>query len=370
MHRFSWFLVLWILSLTSAVQAAEKHWTHYGLRPLGMGNAFVAVADDYNALFYNPAGLARLKEWDGEFLNPSFALSKNTRAFVDDMRGLQSGDSTSQTKDVLKFIEGQAGKSQYFSVGLTPHLVFKNFGFGIGAELIEASASLHRYPSVELEIGPRLIIPISFALNMLEDRLSMGFTVKGRVRGGVNHEFSIQDLEALKNDDKDNKNGPKLEDYVEGGIGYGADFGILFTPVKTMEPTLGLSVTDIGGTAYKKLDVGGQAVSAPEMELPSVNIGASLKPLQAGGMYLLTAVDFHSINQPISFSKKLNIGSELGYGKIIKLQAGLHHGYMSAGMQFDVGLFNLRAITYAEELGTVAGTVEDRRYALQLKLLL
>ena len=31
-----------------------------GIRPLGMGNAFVAVADDRNALHYNPAGLARI----------------------------------------------------------------------------------------------------------------------------------------------------------------------------------------------------------------------------------------------------------------------------------------------------------------------
>ena len=51
------------LALMSAgsAQALEGAWTHYGVRPLGMGNAFVAVADDFNSLFYNPAGLARLK---------------------------------------------------------------------------------------------------------------------------------------------------------------------------------------------------------------------------------------------------------------------------------------------------------------------
>ena len=42
--------------------SVEHRWTQYGLRPLAMGNAYVAVADDYNALFYNPAGLARIKE--------------------------------------------------------------------------------------------------------------------------------------------------------------------------------------------------------------------------------------------------------------------------------------------------------------------
>ncbi|GEM_PF-987134 len=36
-------------------------------RALGMGNAFVAVADDVNAVFYNPAGLTRLKTWETTF---------------------------------------------------------------------------------------------------------------------------------------------------------------------------------------------------------------------------------------------------------------------------------------------------------------
>ena len=35
----------------------EFRWTHFGPRPLAMGNAYTAVADDHNALFYNPAGL-------------------------------------------------------------------------------------------------------------------------------------------------------------------------------------------------------------------------------------------------------------------------------------------------------------------------
>ena len=34
-----------------------------GARPIGMGKAFVAVADDANAIFSNPAGLATQKEW-------------------------------------------------------------------------------------------------------------------------------------------------------------------------------------------------------------------------------------------------------------------------------------------------------------------
>jgi len=37
-------------------------------RAIGMGNAFVAVADDPSAIFYNPAGLVNLKTWQMYFL--------------------------------------------------------------------------------------------------------------------------------------------------------------------------------------------------------------------------------------------------------------------------------------------------------------
>jgi len=46
----------------------------FGVRPMGMGNAFSALADDINALFVNPAGLASLNHvqatsFSGKFLN-------------------------------------------------------------------------------------------------------------------------------------------------------------------------------------------------------------------------------------------------------------------------------------------------------------
>ena len=45
--------VLGLATLASAVVAPQ----HKTMRPLAMGNAFVAVVDDKDALYYNPAGL-------------------------------------------------------------------------------------------------------------------------------------------------------------------------------------------------------------------------------------------------------------------------------------------------------------------------
>ncbi len=46
-----------ILLLLPAVSAAQTVWESVGVRALGMGGAFVAVADDATAVYWNPAGL-------------------------------------------------------------------------------------------------------------------------------------------------------------------------------------------------------------------------------------------------------------------------------------------------------------------------
>jgi len=59
-----------VFTLATATLAADNTGTAsgaflnlgLGARPMAMGNAFVALADDCNALFWNPAGLADLKE--------------------------------------------------------------------------------------------------------------------------------------------------------------------------------------------------------------------------------------------------------------------------------------------------------------------
>ena len=355
------------LTVGSRANAGELHYTHYGLRPLGMGNAFVAVADDYNSLFYNPAGLARLKEWSGEFLNPRAEISTTTMQTISDLSNLVSG-STGDTSAVLDFLEKNTGKVQHLAGGLTPHLVFPGFGFGLGADL-RTTISIHREISMDILAGPQLIAPVAIAGNFFEGRLSVGAGVKLVVQGGIDREFSINDINAFT---KKSGSGPKLADYVEGGYGIGSDLGLLFTPIKTMQPTLGVSITDFGGTPFTKTNIGGTALGAPKTRLPSVNTGVSLRPWESGRMYLLTTAAADSINQPVHFSKKFNLGSEWGYGDLLKVQAGLHQGEFSGGFQFDVFLLTLRFVTYAEQLGTYAGqddSLRDRRYAMQLKLL-
>jgi hypothetical protein len=359
-------LVTFPAFMSQAYARQNERWTHFGLRPLGMGNAYVAVADDFNALFYNPAGLARLKTWDGELLNPAITASQNVKGLVKDAQDdLKSG----KTEDTLDLVEKHTGENYNVGLTLTPHLVFPNFGFGLGVE-VSATTVFHRDVTVDLDTGLRAVLPLAFAKSFLDDRLSIGGAVKIRARAGIDQNFSMDDIQAFQSSSKTDTNGRELEDYVKAGTGYGADLGLLFTPQKEFEPTFGLSITDIGGTPYNVYKVKDSTLGAPPIQLPSVNVGLSAKPWKTDWTYLLVAADMHSINQPYSFSKKFNLGLEGGLGNILKIQTGLYQGYFTAGLQFDVGLINLRVVSYAEELGTSAGYKADRRIAAQLKILL
>lgn len=358
--------------LSKAVLADEHRWTHYGVRPLGMGNAFVAVADDFNALFYNPAGLARLESWDGEFLNPTLAVSQATTSFISDLTSLAGGSADSSAK-VLEILQNQTGKVHHGGFNISPHLVFPGFGFGVAVDF-SALMVTHSSIDIELDAGPTIIAPIAFAMNFLEDRLSVGAGVKIVAEGGVNRSFNIETLSAFSNsNDSTGEKSNQLDDFIEGGFGVGLDFGLLYTPIKTMAPTIGLSVTDSGGTPFEKFDIGGSATKAPDIRLASVNTGVSLKPYEEGPNYLLVAIDAHGINQPHHYSHKVNLGLEYGIGSLLKLQAGLKAGYLTAGTQLDVGLLNVRLATYVEDHGEVVGLHQDlvdRRFLLSFKLLI
>lgn len=55
--------VIGILTLLSlAFGASTPAFACYGVRAMGMGGAFIAVADDVNTVYWNPAGLSNIKE--------------------------------------------------------------------------------------------------------------------------------------------------------------------------------------------------------------------------------------------------------------------------------------------------------------------
>ncbi|MCC7263930.1 MAG: outer membrane protein transport protein [Candidatus Latescibacteria bacterium] len=81
----------------SGVQAQEEraidHFSGVGVRAMGMGGAFAGVADDFSALYWNPAGLAQLRQYEvyagflrNHFSNKSIQAGTRAEASLDNTR--------------------------------------------------------------------------------------------------------------------------------------------------------------------------------------------------------------------------------------------------------------------------------------------
>ncbi len=88
-----------------------------GCRPQGMGGAFVAVADDVNAAWWNPAGIAQVEKGAFSFLhsNPfgvsNFSLDYLTYAAPGTLSFIKGGFALSYLKQAAKLEEGADGTS-------------------------------------------------------------------------------------------------------------------------------------------------------------------------------------------------------------------------------------------------------------------
>jgi long-subunit fatty acid transport protein len=99
-YIFSALLVLWMLMLNGLMaQEAEDavrildNELGFGARALGMGGAFTAVADDYSAVYWNPAGLASMRKME-MYLDFSHLRFSNDVTY----RGNTTNSITSNTK--------------------------------------------------------------------------------------------------------------------------------------------------------------------------------------------------------------------------------------------------------------------------------
>jgi tetrahydromethanopterin S-methyltransferase subunit G len=162
-----------------------------GVRPISMGKAFVAVADDASAGYWNPAGLAKLG-------NPQLSLMYSNPMNYD---VLGSGG----VKDIGYHTFSAAFPSHYGSVGL-------NFAYlSVGdIQVVEDASGPTGKTFQDKEMG----VILSYANSITE-----------LIRLGLNLKFVQQDL------------------FDQKGSGVGMDIGILYEPMYNL--ILGLMAQDL-----------------------------------------------------------------------------------------------------------------------------
>ena len=98
--------ILFIQAQAFSALIPTIHKQYVAPKALGMGDAYVAVADDYNTLYYNPAGLAKLPQWQ---LNMFLGAGADTGApgFYNDFNAATK--SKNPTTDVSNLVANSYG---------------------------------------------------------------------------------------------------------------------------------------------------------------------------------------------------------------------------------------------------------------------
>jgi hypothetical protein len=348
---------LFLLVTVTSICAEEYPTLHRGVRPLGMGGAFTAVADDENALFYNPAGLSDIDTLQVGIFNPLVEVSENTPDMINDAQDTDFDD----TGEVTDFLRDYVGEHQHFRAALFPHVGFNIKGYGIMvAGLAQATLDMDVrnpvWPEAHVDGVTDIGLLAGVGLDVPIAGLKAGATVKFISRESLDETYTATDIAA---DDFDQE----LEDDMASGSGIGFDLGVIyrlpFTEVIDLD--LGLTVQNI-----PEMDMG----DAKPLETQA-NFGLAATK-QFAGFDLVAALDYmdlsNSYDEDEDPAKRLHMGAEVRLPAILSLRAGLNQGYYTAGATVDFKVVRFDVATYGEEVGAHAGQREDRRYIAQITI--
>ena len=369
-----------ILVMISALNTWAAGAVHYGIhddflspRTMGMGNAFVAVSDDYAAIFFNPAGLAFMETGQ---INMGFgvAVDSNYQSLIKDMQN--TSGSNGSTQAMIDLIERQYGKDYGLRApDLSAFWARKNWGLAIRLLDLTTDMSFHQQigPSLSLLAYQDTVIATSVArkVNWLGENheVAWGVTPKLVYRGYFNKVVAAADL-AL------DSNVMKPEDANEG-LTLDADMGLMWKPKGTLWGLHG----SFGFAMRNAFDYG--YISNPHL----LDKKSSTPPKMGRRFDLGTAwelpdwwiwksrfaFDIRDMNDPNwNIKKGLHAGLEFLWRVASWFQGGwrvgMNQGYLTAGFTGDIGMFRLDFGTYARELGTSAAPLISRQYFLKASL--
>lgn len=333
-------------------------------RALGMGNAFTAMADDASALWYNPAGLARVRGAHFHLVDTSFRVDgMNTVTRIGN--ALFQGDYDNLIRQDL----------QAMAFSLRPTFVTKYFGISF-YDSINSFSDFRDLNSLTATADIFAFNDLGVILGMgfpFTDYLSFGTSVRIFQRTSLDTTITTETLvNQIGVDVTDFQTA--IYDYLKtqygAGWGVGVNFGgMAKIPVfKKGGPdwTIGFLTENVGNLHFRRL--GTNTNLPPDLKM-TYHLGTAFRfPLAKTSELNLTFDYRHVFDKTIPGTKKIHIGAEYR-GRFFDLRAGMHQLYPTLG--FGIKLpshtrFNFA--TYGVELGQGALERSKRLWEIQLAL--
>jgi hypothetical protein len=349
-----------LLGATDAQAKQELIEFYRGVRAMGMGNAFTALSDDADAVFYNPAGIGHNSGVQLRLVNPKFEVSKDSLTLAKDIKGGASSGLTAETMNKL------FGKNVYGSGTVYPSVLFPYFTVGYYAGFnAHAVVNNKALPTININYyqDQGIIGGTGYDVGIGKfSHLRFGASVKALSRKGVNRVVPITTLVA---------GGNVVKSLVStSAFGFGITPGLQYEhPLSPRtDMVYGVVWHDVGDTKF------GSRLSDSSRAPPSIpsNLAAGAAIIQRfskrEGYNAKFSVEGRHLNRLNEDPrKKMHVGAELRLGALA-IQGGLNQLRWTAGVLLDLWAIELAASSYAVENLSFWGQGTERRYALQLTM--
>lgn len=374
-----------VLATTTLAVSFEYPTIYKDPRAMGMGGAYVAVGGTSSAVFYNPAGLAKINKesgWEVNLLKITAGAGNNSIDFINDtLDALNAEDG-----DYITPSDGDDGDDQLYALnkvikqyqGENLHFTFNNYSsiskrwkklaFTIGLfSGVNSNTVTHQGFGLEgiiekhldMLVGP----VVGFSYDFTKYNLSIGLSAKYMYRKLIDHYFTTRELV----ENEDNLDNYILNEVAKDGTAFGADIGVIYNTDKIhwLPISIGASLLNIGDMDF------GEAGKIPM----TLNLGIALKPKIPifDWTFAIDYVDVtNNYEEDDNKLKRLRAGVEVVFFDkwwgAAKIRGGVYQSYFTAGAELRLFLLTAMFTTYEEEVGAYAGQKGDRRYLLTVAL--
>src|SRR3990170_9108731 len=246
-YIYSFVLLTVFCAGLSQAYAGEFPSLYRGIRPLGMGNAFITVADDENTLFYNPAGLNDVQGFSGvEILNPLIEFSQVGLDAYNDFKDIDSNNVT----EVTDLLGNYIGERLSLRTSLYPTIIFHNFGIGALGQISFSGEIRNRVnPQVNVDGKADVGGVAGIAYGFLEKKVQAGIGLKFVQRQRFQKTYYATDIADTNFDPSNDFSKEK-----KTGTGFSGDAGVKVNPEWPLRPSIGIVLQNIGGLNLDKDD--------------------------------------------------------------------------------------------------------------------
>ncbi len=325
-----------------------------GIRPLGMGNAFVAVVDDRNVLYTNPAGLAHLERTSfsgvgvhGGVDDELFEVISFVQDHEDEFADFENVDQ--EFYDELAPYDDRwvAADAQAYVDLTRPYL-----GLGVytsGRAQFKIDRGVYE-PRVWADLVDDTVGVIGAAMNLGRADLRVGGALKGIWRRTSTRALSAREVSDFDPEEI-------VDDLEKARPGFSMDLGVTWQRPGSAW-TLGAVARDAAGY------VGGEGIDT------ALDLGAAWRPVRRSEgviRQVLLASDLRNTLQDEPFPRKLNLGAEVSF-PILALRGGFQEGYGSVGASLGLPVLTLDYAYYGRELGRFPGDEGQFVHAVEARI--